>query len=230
MSLHVTSMWLPCDFPQLPLTSCDFTRLHEEFGQCFKFSTFILCEAVIGCFTIFSSNRNSCFGREGQSHCVGSDSYSSVFPSLVVVMVHWYLTILDRERPSKLVQRKVACSCKWPGGGRPFVHSKDWINRALILMQARISCGIHGFPKLSLEPAMPYHYMLCRWPPLKWHYVGGHLKGVQPEAVLLPLLDTPCHTGLPLWTVYLHDCMKAAWRQTAEKADLNMIRDLFILR
>jgi hypothetical protein len=54
--------------------------------------------------------------------------------------------------------------------------------------------GIHGLPKVLLEPSMHYHSTPCRWLPLKWRY--GHFRGGCPQCsqplaiLLLPLI--PC--------------------------------------
>jgi hypothetical protein len=52
--------------------------------------------------------------------------------------------------------------------------------------------GIHGLLKVSLGPAMPYHFMPCWWPPLKRIYNPfrvGHPQGGWPVAVILtPLI------------------------------------------
>jgi hypothetical protein len=46
--------------------------------------------------------------------------------------------------------------------------------------------GIHGLPKVSLGPVMPYLFMTCGWLPLNQpygHFRGNHPKEKRPVAV-----------------------------------------------
>jgi hypothetical protein len=61
----------------------------------------------------------------------------------------------------------------------------------------RISWGIHGLPKVSLMPAMPYHSTPCDREPLKRPY--RHFRGDRRVGGLQLCyypLGTPCHMGL----------------------------------
>jgi hypothetical protein len=63
--------------------------------------------------------------------------------------------------------------------GRPStVKSDTKVPDVQSRLQGYISWGIHGIPKVSLGPIMPYYSTPCECPPLKRPY--GRFKGGHP--------------------------------------------------
>jgi hypothetical protein len=68
-------------------------------------------------------------------------------------------------------------------------HYQQSSSHCATSLQGRISRGIHGLPRVSLRPALPYPSTPCRQPPLKRlysHFRDGHPQVGRSAAVLLP--------------------------------------------
>jgi hypothetical protein len=69
------------------------------------------------------------------------------------------------------------------------------LNQTLIFVYFNLGAYDHGLPKVLLGPAMPYHSIPYRRPPLKQsygHFTGSRSQGTRPAAVFPPHVECPC--------------------------------------